>query len=267
MADDFVWQQQGEQAQLVCGPWQARLDASRPAAGLRHVSYQGVPLGESTFLGVDLEVSDRAVIGECYQRGGDFIVRYPQTKTRPFAVEAYWRAGWFEYDGQSYPRIDLVVSVETSLLDSRPRLSAVSNLMLDAGALVYRGEGCMLARLGGAAGLQAAGFEYQDGVCYAEICHPGDSISMLIEVPGRETPGRETPGREAPDCGMRGEAQAALASRRPVRCLTRLFGQPLEKGVILRSRLRGLFIPWQRSEEIARAALAELAGSPPPLTA
>lgn len=251
MPGDLVWQQNGEQAQFVCAEWQARLDALRPAAGLSDVSYQGLPLAESSFLGLDLEVADRAIIADCYPRGGDFIVRYLQTAARPFAVMVYWRAGWFEHDGQSYPRIDLVVSVETSLLDSRPQLSAVSHLKLAGGPLVYSGDGCLQAAVGQAAGDQGSGFRVQNRICYVEMCHPGDSMSTLVETP---------------DVGTGTQDQATLASGQQVRCLTRLFGQPLEKGVILRSRMRGLFVPQDRSEELARAALADLVHSPPPLT-
>lgn len=233
MPGDVVWRQDGAQATLVCGPWQARVDALRPTAGLTEVSYGGVPLAESSFLGVDINVDAPTVAADCYQRGGDFIARYLQTNLRPFAIVVYWRVGWFEHGGHEYPRIDLVVSVETSLLDSRPQLSAVTNLRLDTGALVYSGDGYLLAPF------------RKPALRYAEICHPDDSISTLIET----------------------IAQPASTSHlEHVRCVTPLFGQPLEKGVILRSRLRGLFIPGEGSEAVARAARDELAGSPPPLT-
>lgn len=263
MPDDLVWQQEGEQAQLLCGPWQARVNALRPADGLSDVSFYGVPLSESTFLGVDLELSDRAVLGDCYQRGGDLIVRYLQTEARPFAATVYWRAGWFEHEGQSYPRIDLVVSVETSLLDSRPRLSAVSNLKLATGSLVYSGDGYLLAPVRDATEIRYSEFEsegpepsgpsrgFRAGICYAEMCHPDDLLSASIETP---------------PAGTAAQGQETLANSQHARCLTRLFGQPLEKGVILRSRVRGVFVPRDRSDEIARAALADLVGSALPLT-
>lgn len=250
MSDDLVWRQNGEQATLMCGHWQARLDALRPMAGLSDVSFRGVPLAAASFLGVDLDTDDRAVLGDCYQRGGDFIARYLQTESRPFAVLVYWRAGCFVYEGQSYPRIDLVVSIETSLLDSRPRLAAVSNLRLAAGTLTYCGEGYLLAAVG-EGGVQGSGGRDQNEICYVEMCYPGDSVSTSIEVP---------------DGGAADENHSAREHGRHVRCVTRLFGQPLEKGVILRSRMRGLFVPREHGEEIARAARDELALSAPPLT-
>lgn len=243
MSDDLVWRQTGEQATLMCGPWQARLDALRPSAGLSDVAYRGAPLAEASFLGVDLDTDDRAVLGDCYQRGGDFIARYLQTEARPFAVLVYWRAGWLVYEGQNYPRIDLMVSIETSLLDSRPKVSAVSNLRLAAGTLAYCGEGYLLAAVGEGG--------VQNEICYVEMCYPGDAVSTSIEVP---------------DGVAADENRVAGQHGGHVRCVTRLFGQPLEKGVILRSRMRGLFVPRKHGEEIARAALAELAESAPPLT-
>ena len=58
------------------------------------------------------------------------------------------------------------------------------------------------------------------------------------------------------------------ASQSPpvVRLTHRLFAERLEKGVILRSRIRGLFIPRSHADELARQEYRRFAASKLPLT-
>ncbi|MGH7073119.1 MAG: hypothetical protein ACREFD_02835 [Stellaceae bacterium] len=225
MPGDVFWELNATRATLVCGPLHASLDVLSPANGLSEVSHAGVALFGSHFLGVDLPVSDASLVAEFYHRGGDVIVRYGQTRERPFDVSAYWRAGLLVIGGIGWPRIDLVASVETSLLDARPSLAAQTRLNLGGDDAFAVSGGDILGRF------------RVPAVSYAEIRHPDDAIAASIESVGNR-----------------------------VLCTTRLFGGFLEKGVILRSRLRGLFLPRARDEQMARAALAEFAAAPPPLT-
>jgi hypothetical protein len=224
MSRDVFWQPTAAAANLACGSMQAAINPLSPASGLAHGSYGGVSLEPSTFLGVEIAVDHPAGLTECYQRGGDFIARYAQTDERPFAVLLYWQAGLLDFGGVAYPHVDLIVSVETSLLDSRPLLAATSRLDAAIDETIC-GDGFLLARFGNAA------------LSYAEMCHPDDAIAASVETSGDRFAWK-----------------------------TWLFGQPLEKGVILRSRLRGLFVPRANDERIARRALAEFAASAPPLT-
>ncbi len=74
---------------------------------------------------------------------------------------------------------------------------------------------------------------------YAEFCHPDDGIGVASNSP-------------------------ASPSGQEVRF--RLFGHDLEKGVILRGRLRGMVVPRPVDEAVARAAYARFLREPPPLT-
>lgn len=225
MSRDVFWRPTAAAASLDCGPLHAALDPLAPSGGLAHVSYDGVSLEPSIFLGIEIAVDNPAALTDCYQRGGDFIARYAQTDERPFAAVVYWRASLLDFEGAAYPHVDLVVSVETSLLDSRPLLAATSHLPATAAGELSCHDGFLLARFEGAA------------LSYAEMCHPDDSIAASVETCSDRTVWK-----------------------------TRLFGQPLEKGVILRSRLRGLFVPRANDQEAARLALAEFTASAPPLT-
>jgi hypothetical protein len=225
MAGDVSWQLSATRATLSCGPLRATFDALLPAKGIAGATYDGVPLAGLQFLGLDIAVGDPAFLTEFYQRGRDLIVRYAQTSERVFAVTAYWRAGLLDIGGSLHPHVDLIVSVETSLLDSRPLLSTKS-------ILHTVGE----KRLRIQAGRVLCQFD-EPAVTYCEMCHPEDLISP-----------------------------SAATTDRTVEVTTLLFGLPLEKGVILRSRLRGLFAPHQDDEQVVQAALAEFAAEAPPLT-
>jgi hypothetical protein len=203
----------------------ASFDALSPDLGLGEVSFGGTPLAGSRFLGIELEVGEPAVLTEFYQRGRDLVVRYAQTDERVFAVTAYWRAGLLEAERMRHPHIDLIVSVETSLLDSRPLLAAKSFLLVAKESVLSCPPGYLLGRFD------------EPGVSYAEMCHPEDAIIPAVAEAGGG-----------------------------VKVTTWLFGRPLEKGVILRSRLRGLFALRENDHPLAEAALAEFTAEAPPLT-
>ncbi|HVX12371.1 MAG TPA: hypothetical protein VHC22_14405 [Pirellulales bacterium] len=224
MAGDISWRLEATRATLVCGPFSTSLDALAPAFGLGSAVYENVPLVGSHFLGVGIDVGDRAELIDFYQRGSDVIARYVQTADRIFAVVAYWRAGWSKIADETFPHVDLIVSVETNLLDSSPSLEARSFYACPPASVVRRPPGCSLARLAWP-------------TSYLELCHPADAIASSIE---------------AVDDGTA--------------CTTLLFGLPLEKGVILRSRLRGLFASHDLDERFAATALAQFADEAPPLT-
>jgi hypothetical protein len=182
------------------------------------------------FLGVAMDAERPETLADSYTRGGDLIVRYAQTRDRPFAVGVYWRAGLISSRSLLLPHVDLVVSVETNLLDSHPELEAQTWLAMPADAmntpptLSRLANGCL------------ARFE-QLALSYLELTHPRDGLAPVPTTVGGA-----------------------------VRLTTPLFGQPLEKGVILRSRLRGIFAPLSASDSLAAEALAEFATTPLPLT-
>jgi len=75
-------------------------------------------------------------------------------------------------------------------------------------------------------------------VSYAEFCHPHDGIALLLTT----------------------------AADRTTQIRFRLFGHDLEKGVILRGRLRGILLPRADDLAAARAAWERFLAEPPNLT-
>ncbi len=253
------WRLEKEQfAQLQLGPLMAMVDLGQPAAGLVGSLRLGADLlEEAQLLGVvadwlwaDGEVS----LPEAHVRGEDLVAAYQQTAYqqtagRPLRVEALWRA-MRPAEEEFMVGVELVVSVRTDAAQSRPELAVQTRLaagetlrLRDADALDYRrlspgpeaplnvrpadGAGCLLFRLPGGR------------LSYAQMVHPADF--------------------------QRDELTADPEDASPVCLRHHLFGEPLEKGVILRARVRGVFLPREDDRRRAAACYLAFAASEPPL--
>jgi hypothetical protein len=205
-------------------------------------------------LGVELASAgeSRLLASDAYCRGGDLVASYADARLRPNVVQIYWRVEPAPVGALA--EIDLEVSVQTSLLDSDPAQWTCSRL--PAGELFYT----PLATSGfSPIGSETGAVELdkrsspldsapascwlvrlpETSVSYAEMVHPADFwVSRLHE---------RTAGGER-------------------RLRHQLFVSRLEKGVILRARIRGVFV--SRDDDCAQAAAAyrRFVESPPPLT-
>ncbi|HEV3006706.1 MAG TPA: hypothetical protein VGX78_19705 [Pirellulales bacterium] len=231
---DVAWRLDAQFAALHCGPLSASADLGMPSQGLTRVHWHAQPLVGCQLLGVEVDslaAQTAGTLADRYQRSGDLVATYEQTAARPFRVQVYWRAV-LPHAEHALPTIDLQVSVQTSLLDCRAAITTAS-LLADCESCDVLGSKCdnqgPFARLFRPAGLE---------VSYAEMIHPSD---------------------------FRGVESATLADRCQW-CRTKLFGRALEKGIILRARVRGVFVP--RPNDVARATAAfdDFSRQPPPLT-
>ena len=186
---------------------------------------------------------------ECYVRGCDLVCTYLQDDNRKIRGQVYWRA--FEWGPNRAPGVDLIVSVQTSLLDSDPTLKVRSSLRASEILGLKQVEPAMTEDVLAPGGkLHFASIHGKTPACwlfrlptdtatYVEMVHPTDFVSSQFQEIGP------------------GEVERS----------TQLFRGPLEKGVILRSRLRGVLLP--RAGDVAAAVVCyqEFAASEPPLTA
>jgi hypothetical protein len=248
-----TWTLQDSAAFVQFSSLAARLEPRRPQSGLSDLCWRGKTLNGHQMLAVDLssaktESADETLI-DCYPRGSDLIATYAQTPERPARVQIYWRAAGFRLGDREAALVDLQVSVQTSLLDSHPRLQAFSRLprgevrrLVDANSGVFvplsisasgpavlapeHGPGCLLFRWP------------QSEASYFEMIHPSDF----------------------------GRDDLATCEDERLQLNHRLFSGSLEKGVILRARLRGGYLDNADDELVAAAAYREFLDSPPPLT-
>jgi len=220
-----TWRLQGPLAHLEGAAVSATLELAQPWLGLQ------VPdCDRAQFLGVGLNAvgekrSSRPIDEyDAYVRGHDLVVTYEQTTDRPIRTTLYWRALPDEVSADI--ALELVVSVQTSLLESRPALEVRSVAPAAELAPDYdQGDACLLRLPGGKRS-------------YFEALHPSAYAESNVEA---------------------GTAGVELRHRV-------FFPEDLEKGVILRARLRALLLPRAGDSEAAARYHQSFLASPPPLT-
>ena len=241
-----TWRLSAAAAELHSAALCCEVDLKRPERGLFHLRWRNQTLANHEILGVELAANEAA--GESlidgYRRGGDLIAVYAETAQRPLGVLLYWRAAAHAALGTF---VELQLSVQTSLLDSRPVLSAATRLP--------RGEVRRLVDV--ASGkfetlpLESLTLESHDiPLCWL-VCWPDAGLSYVEMA--------------LPSEAHRSKLSLSASGRLELK--HQLFVEPLEKGVILRTRIRGAYLPTTGDESRAAQAYREFLHSPPPLTA
>jgi len=264
-----AWRLENHRAELELNSWRIALDVAHPEQGLSLYEDVAHDITQSTaalrVLGVALSDGEagETSIAECYVRGEDLVATYtiPRLATR---VQIYWRAigdafaddTFSDYDGDKSEvgAIDLQVSVQTDVLDASPRVSTRSVLACDRAfrLLSPRSAALKLATIDPAAGISLVPdgsptcliFPLRGGEdMYVEMVHPADFRQ----------------------CQISQRDENAIVEH----CL--FAEKDLEKGVIMRARVRGLLIRPSAAgegpvEAIAAEAYARFVEAPPPLT-
>jgi len=259
-----AWRLELHRAGLELHSWRVALDVSRPEEGLALTELRGQEPGrrgqsdapdgptraQQHVLGVELadRDADQSPLTDCYVRGPDLVATYtiPTLATR---VQVYWRAASDALDSGAAEAIDLQVSVQTDMLDASPRVSTRSVLASDR---VERLLDARTPTLGGVAMGDAAPqtlvpdaspacllFPLRGGeFVYVEMIHPADFRQCRL-------------------------------SRRDDRVVVEhcLFAETdLEKGVIMRARVRGMLVRSAAAERIVAEAYERFVAASPPLT-
>lgn len=187
---------------------------------------------------------------DAYVRGNDLVASYEVADRGDVQPHVYFRASRL----QDAAGLELIVSMQTGLLDSQPEsivtseLNASEVLVLDSvmdrvpeplatggGTIEYLGSAGRAAYL--------FVFRLDDSLSYAEMVHPGDFVSVSLT------------STKSADGGTRHK----LAWR--------LFPERLEKGVIRRSRMAGWFLPRENDQQVAADVFSAFVHEPLPLTA
>jgi hypothetical protein len=231
----------------------ATLAVTRPDRGLHEVSVETRSFGEARFLGLALPSvaqGEATSSFDCYARGRDLIVAYPESPSWPVCADIIWRAISPAETRDVVAGVDVVISVRTALLDSWPEL-AVRSVLPSAEVLrlaeaetgqfepcgVTPGSGCVFDV---STGPCLFVFRFPDlAFSYAEMTHPADFRGAALASPAENPTSVETRHR--------------------------LFAERLEKGVILRGRVRGVVVDRTRDLQTAAACYAALATADPPL--
>ncbi|MFM1904407.1 MAG: hypothetical protein RLZZ440_2307 [Planctomycetota bacterium] len=207
----------------------ATIDLADPAAGLLLQ-----PTGDRV-LGLELAAEGLLAPSETWCRADDLIAVYDLEDQRKLRATAMWRrlAG---------PPVtwEVVVSAATAVLESDPRMAVVCEL---AGGRVSWGR---RTRAGVAWTLLEPGAACPQGAECLLVARAADTVILAVHPD-------EPPHIDVSSAGDR------------LRIACQLFAAPLEKGVLLRSRVRAAIATVDAAEQAA-VIMADLAVSPPPLT-
>jgi hypothetical protein len=267
------WQLDGNSAALISPAVSVKIELTQPDQGLvltppeperstRALHILGVMVAEQ------VPVPSQRI--DPYTRGADLVATYGEVPEHRLRSQVYWRCVTAKEFGDSFASsvvaaFDLILSSNTSLLDSDPRLNVRSQVPGIVEALQFRcsstgandwharqilppqsignsaqpiavapeegAAGCFLTRLG------------RLPFSYLEMVHPADFCGSTITF-----------------------TNPSQAGEQDVLVEHQLFHQRLEKGVILRARVRSAIIARQQDEETALAAYQKFAAAEPPLT-
>jgi hypothetical protein len=242
-----TWKLDGHVAQLKLDALCATVDLRDPEDGLQEPRL-GSQLLSGHLLGVLLKPHVESRPADAYIRGNDLVATYAESAQRAMRVQVYWRCQ-SQIDWLS---IDLQVSVQTDCLGVATPVVACSQLeLVEALRLVD----APTARYGSVAlGANAQQLTPQDG-----------AGCLILRLPDSEWSYAEMIHSADFQQGQFSLVDSAAGNRRA--CLEhRLFPGTLEKGVILRARIRGLFVA--RDDDCRRVAddYQQFLRSPLPLT-
>lgn len=251
---ESLWQLDTSRAQLQLPGFSAALELSRPFGGLHAIEIKGSPVTGAAILGVELNQSTAPLAPtDAYVRRCDLVATYADAAESAMRTEVYWRAA-AEQPRHVLGDLELLVSVQTNLLDSRPQVATCSQLLATEALVLIHSSPAEFAPVAEFAGnrpsaLLASGprcllFRLPGGtVSYAEMVHPSD------------------PGRSEIQWASGGSATAPVGELRH-----HMFASDLEKGVILRARVRGLFLAREGDEKSAARHYEAFVAAAPPLT-
>lgn len=247
---------QAEGVALVESPGlRGRLDWCHPHRGLSDIQVLGgrgawlrVPV--SHLLQVQLPGQSGAAppILDQYVRQSDLVVTYAAVIQGDVQSQVYWRVADTAVGDAC--GIETIVSVQTERLDSEPVSGTSSDISFDE-IWLLDSQGVMQRCDLGLSSPRGYTVQARRGLFLFRL--PGSELSYLEMVHTSDL----------------AEARIVLVddTTRAARSCFRLFAERLEKGVIRRGRVRGLFVPRDGDTSLATLLYQEFIDSAPPLTA
>jgi len=214
------WQLEGQLARLALPGLTAVVDAARPAEGLTSVALRDRASQGASLLGVSASAFSNPAnsLAEWHVRGHDLFAVYESEQPDAVRLDIRWNVDFPAHGDSRLVQIDLLISIRTDQLGWRHAIY-VDSCLPDSRAFQLvdpeRGRFEPALDLDCAIG-SCLLFCAKEGWCYAELVRPTDPCRATLTAAG--------------------DASSGIHLRR------QLFpSAALEKGVILRTRIRALF--------------------------
>lgn len=245
-----MWEMDDRTANVRLAGLSAQVDLSRPHEGIHNVEIRAQTALDAAVLQTQLgdQSPERGYeLVDSYVRGVDLVASYVSIPQRSINPQIYWRAVCHQ-DVEAVG-VEILVSIQTSLLDSEPSMAVGSVLprsdvwrLLDAQESCFEHltmagvNPCVIGRRPGMFLFRLAGMDCS----YVEMIHPADFSVAEVRT-------------DAPGEGR-------------IRSTFQLFNEPLEKGVIRRGRVCGMFLARDGDERTAAECYRRFVQSAVPLT-
>ena len=248
-----TWKLNGHLSQLHSGQLSAEVDLARPAGGVFHIRVAGTHLNDMHILGVAMPshvAGEADALADAYVRSADLAATYDASGDWPVRVDAVWRGVNRSSHHEFVAAIELVVSVRTDSLDSQPRMAVESTFSGGEVALAAdRNADRFEPFISSTVDWASAG---QDACRGCIVFRPTGSDLSYVEMVHPLDFRRD---------------ELAGGGDTPFRVRHHLFDDWLEKGVVLRARLRGVFVPRGNDTQLASEQYSAFREAEPPLGA
>lgn len=248
-----MWTLDGSTARWRSANLRLRLDVGCPDQGLGEAHWGDRPLPAWRMLRVVALSSGghRPVLEGAYVRGRDVVASYAQTAHSPVRTEVYWRIRP-PSDAQGGAVLETIVSAQTELLDSDPRVEISS---------VLTGRDWRLLRAPGAPDTCESLPVDARQPCRVPV-PPGGAAVLLRASDAGCSYGQVMPGADWVDSRITSDTAGVATT-----LTTTYFTARLEKGVLRRTGVAALLMPRDHDEALLRAYWSAWQAAAPPLTA
>jgi hypothetical protein len=248
-----MWRIEHSHARWESNHFQASVEPARPGLGLTDVRVGDSSLAAGNLLQIHVAAQAKEAgreIQDCYARGSDLIVTYAETSHSPVCPQIYWRI-IDTPDAWESVTIDAIVSNQTQLLDTDPRMRIGCSLPSDSWLRTHRpGTSSVFDHV-----------SMRDGETVSlEVKPPG--CALLVRLAGVAwSYGQIIEAIDLIDAELVWNAAKGTTT-----LWAEVFENRLEKGVIRRARARGVVVPRERDEELVARHFENVVRSAPPLT-
>lgn len=289
--NESPWKLDGAAATLAAGEFTAQVAVDQPGRGVHDIAWAGKPIEMARSWLALREASPRpweriGEIEDVYIRGRDLVAVYAETEAHPLRYIVYWRALEEDQLRGAAAGVDVVVSVQTSVLDIKSTAYVSSQFGVDeawASAPPDRqwrqiaaetrrerpGDRHDRDELLAAAQQRIASatasrddtflFHLAGGMwSCGEMIHPRDRMTSYADV--FQFPGVPPLGMNPADWNSDGEMLRAATSNHSI------LGLRMEKGVLLRARLRAVLARRENAKEVVAACREAFEHAELPLT-